>query len=85
MTTPEVDGVVMVPDPMFGGEPAQAQVIADQEWRGLRYNPTDLGTLNNVQPTPEIKGFFQEHMEFDQITDAVMTACEMLVRRETDE
>ena len=36
MTTPKVDGVVMVPEPMFEGESAQDQVIADQEQQWLR-------------------------------------------------
>ena len=57
----------MVPDPMVEGESPQDQVIVDQERLGLRYEPTDLGTLENVQPTPEMKGFLQEHMDFDHM------------------
>ena len=62
MTTTGGDGVTMVPYPMVEGESAQDQVIADQEQRGLRYKLLDLGTLEYVQPTPEMKGFLRENM-----------------------
>ena len=36
-----------------------------------------------MHPNSEMKGFLQEHMEFDQMIDEVMTAWEMLAERET--
>ena len=51
----------------------------------MRYEPTNLGTLDNVHPNLEIKGLLWEHMEFDLMKDEVMTAWEMIVEHETDE
>ena len=74
MTTPEGCGVVMVPDPIAEVESAQYQLIADQERQGLRYESPDLGTLENVHPTLEMKGLLREYMKLDRMIDAVMTA-----------
>ena len=52
--------------------------------QGLKYLPPYLIFLDNVSPTKEMKGFFQENMEFDHIKDKVMTACEMLSGRESE-
>ena len=50
----------------------------------LKYVPPDMTMLENALPTKEMKGFFREHMEFDHMTDEVMTAWEMIAESYTD-
>ena len=85
MTTPKGDDVVMVPDTMVGEKCVRYQVIADQERQGLRCKTPDLGTLDNVHPDPEIKVLLRKHMEFDGMTDEVITSWEILAEREAEE
>ena len=42
-------------------------MIAYQDYRGFSYEPPYVETLENVHPTPEMKGLLQEHMKFDLI------------------
>ena len=70
VTTPEGDGVVMVPEPLYGGESEQDQLIVS--CKGLKYLPPDLTLLDNVHPTKDMRGLFRDHMEFDQMIDEVM-------------
>ena len=41
--------------------------------------------LENVIPTKDMQAFSQEHMEFDHMTDKVMTAWGILAEREAEE
>ena len=74
---------MVVPEPLYDGESAKDQVIVAQ--KGLKYFPPDLTLLDNVCQTKDMKDLLWEHMDFDHMTDEVMTACEMLAKREADE
>ena len=85
MTTPEGDDVVVVPDPMVERESSQNQVIVNKEWRGLRYDLLNLSMFQNLHPTPFMKVFLWEHMDFGRMIDKVMMVWEMLAERKDEE
>lgn len=82
VTTPEGDGVMVVPEPLAAGESAQEQIIAHRRMRGLKFSPPNVGELEHIKPTPEMIGFLREHMEFDRMTDEVKTAWERVADAE---
>lgn len=79
ITTPEGDGVMVVPEPLAKGESVQEQIIAA---RGLKYQPPDISSLKNFCPTPEMMGFLREHMVFDRMTNEVKAAWERVAEAE---
>ena len=68
--------MMVVPEPLADGDSEQNQLIAS--WKGLKYLPPDLTLLGNLHPIKDMKDFFWKDMEFDQMTDEVMTYLEIL-------
>ena len=74
MTTPKVNGVMVVPYTIVEGESYLDQVIADPERQGLRHETPGLETLENVHHTLEMTKLFRDHTEFGSIPEEVIMA-----------